>query len=156
MSSEEEAGKVDEIPSTNSENPKQTENNVDSKNQDSSTSEIDIDDNLSGLNEFLELVEPNVEDDMDKVSDLNFSLQHVDEPVEQEVDRGLPVEQDNKSEDRNPIAVKSGDFDKKSKSNKSSEVLKTYPKRASRNKPPKYYGWSSYNPLNWVQIAYIV
>ena len=150
LSSEEEAGKEDEIPSISSENPKQTENETDSKNQDSSTSEIDIYDNLSGLNEFWELVQPNVEDDEDKVSDLNFSLWHVDEPVEQEIDRGLPTEQDNKSEDMNPIAVKSGDFDKKSKSNKSSEVLKTYPKRASRNKPPKYYGWSSYNPLNWM------
>ena len=150
LSSEEEAGKVDEIPSISSENPKQTENETDSKNQDSSTSEIDIDDNLSGLNEFWELVEPNVEDDEDKVSDLNFSLQHVDEPVEQEIDRGLPTEQDNESEDMNPIAVKFRDSDKKSKSNKSSEVLKTYPKRASRNKPPKYYGWSAYNPLNWM------
>ena len=150
LSSEEEARKVDEIPSTDSENPKQTENNSDLKNQDSSTSEIDIDDNLSGLNEFWELVEPSVEDDMDKVSDLNFSLHHVDEPVEQEIDRGLPVEQDSKSVKKNPKAVKSGDFDMKSKSNKTSEVLKTYPKRTSRNKPPKYYGWSSYNPLNWV------
>ena len=96
------------------------------------------------------IIEPNVENDMDKVSDLNFSLQHVDEPVEQEIDRGLPIEQDIKSKDKNPIAVKSGDFGKKSKSNKSSEVLKTYSKRASRYKPPKYYGWSSYNPLNWV------
>ena len=87
---------------------------------------------------------------MDKVSDLNFSLQDVDEPVKQEIDRGLQVEQDNKSDDKNPKEMKRGDFDKKSKSNKSSEVLKTYPKRASRNKPPKYYGWSSYNPLNWV------
>ena len=141
---------MDEIPSTDSENLKQTENNSDSKNQDSSTSEIDIDDNLSGLNEFWELVEPNVEDEMDKVSDLNFSLRHVDEPVEQEIDRGLPVEQDSKSVEENPKAMKSGDFDKKSKSNKTSEVLKTYPKRSSRNVPPKYYGWSSYNPLSWV------
>ena len=98
----------------------------------------------------MELVEPNVEDDMDKVSDLNFSLQDADEPVEQEIDRGLQVEQDNKSNDKNPKAMKSGDFDKKSKSNKSSEVLKPYSKRASRNKSPKYYGWSSCNPLNWV------
>ena len=87
---------------------------------------------------------------MDKISDLNFSLHHVDEPVEQEIDRGLPVKQDSKSVVKNPKAVKSGDFDKKSKSNKTSEVLKTYPKRSSRNVPPKYYGWSSYNPLSWV------
>ena len=52
MSSEKEAGKVDEIPSIDSENLEQTENNSGSKNQDFSTSEIDIDDNLSGLNEF--------------------------------------------------------------------------------------------------------
>ena len=150
LSSEEEAGKVEEIPSINGENAKQTENNVDSKNQDSNTSEIDIDDNLSGLNEFWELVESNVEDDMDKVSELNFSLPYVDEPVEQEIDRGLQVEQNDKHDKKYPEAMKNGDFDKKSKSNKSSEVLKTYPKKASRNKPPKYYGWSSYNPLNWV------
>ena len=67
LSSEEEAGKVDEIPSTNGENPIQTEKIVDSKDQDSNTSETDIDDNLSALNDFLELVEHNVEDDMDKV-----------------------------------------------------------------------------------------
>ena len=101
---------MDEIPSIDGENPKQTDNNVDSKNQDSSTSEIDIDDNLSGLNEFWELVEPNVEDDMDKVSELNFSLCHVDEPVEQEIDRGLQVEQDNKLDDKNPEAMKSWGF----------------------------------------------
>ena len=110
LSSEEEAGKVDEIPSIDGENPKQTDNNVDSKNQDSSTSEIDIDDNLSGLNEFWELVEPNVEDDMDKVSELNFSFCHVDEPVEQEIDRGLQVEQDNKLDDKNPEVMKSLGF----------------------------------------------
>ena len=78
---------------------------------------------------------------MDKVSELNFSLHHVDEPIEQEIDRGLPVEQDSKVSKKNPKAVKSGDFDKKSKSNesnKSFEVLKTYPKRSSRNVPPKY------------------
>ena len=101
LSSEEEAGKMDEL----------------------TLSSIDIDGNLSGLNEFWESVEPNVEDDMDKVSDLNFSLQDVNKPVEQEIDRGLQVEQDNKSDDKNPKAMESGDFDKKSKSNKSSEVL---------------------------------
>ena len=127
LSSGEEAGKVDEIPSINSENPKQTENDIDSKNQDSSTSEIDIDDNLSGLNEFWELVEPNVEGDEDKVSELNFSLPHMDEPIEQEIDRGLQVEQKNEHDNKNPEAMKSGDSNQKSKSNKSSEVLKTYP-----------------------------
>ena len=39
LSSEEEAGKVDEIPSTNGEAPKQTENEINLKPQDSSTSE---------------------------------------------------------------------------------------------------------------------
>ena len=89
LSSEEEVGKVDEISSTNGEAPKQTENEIDSKPQDSSTSEIDIDDNLSGLNEFWELVQPSVETDEDKVSELNFSFPHIDEPMEQEIDRGL-------------------------------------------------------------------
>ena len=91
LSSEEEVGKVGEIPSINGEAPKQTENDIDSKNQDSTTSEIDIDDNLSGLNEFWELVELSVEDDEDKVSELNFSLPHMDEPIEQEIDRGLQI-----------------------------------------------------------------
>ena len=54
--SEEVAGIVDDIASTNGENLQQTENNVDSTNQDSNTSTIDMDDNLSGLNEFWELV----------------------------------------------------------------------------------------------------
>ena len=83
LSSEEEVGKVDEIPSTNGDPPKQTDN------QKSSTFEIGIDDNLSGLNEFWELVEPNVEENEDKVSELNFSLPHIDEPIDQEIDRGL-------------------------------------------------------------------
>ena len=83
LSSEEEVGKVDEIPSTNGEAPKHTENEINSKPQDSSTSEIVIDDNLTGLNEFWELVKPSVETDEDKVSELNFSLPHIDEPVEQ-------------------------------------------------------------------------
>ena len=150
LSSEEEVGKVDEIPSTSSEALKQTENEIDSKPQDSSTSEIDIDDNLSGLNEFWELVEPNVETDEDKVSELNFSLPHIDQPIEQEIDRGLQREHNEENVVKEPEAMESGDSNQKSKSNKSSEVLKTYPKRVSRNKQPKYFGWSSYNPLNWV------
>ena len=79
----------------------------------------------------------------------SFSLQNVDEPVEQEIDRGLPDsldEQSNENDDKDPKAMKSGDFNKKTKYKKT-EVLKTYPKRSSRNVPPKYYGWSSYNPL---------
>ena len=56
---------MEETPSTDSENTSQTGTHSDFKNQDSSTSEIDIDDNLSGLNEFFELVEPNVNDEMD-------------------------------------------------------------------------------------------
>ena len=126
LSSEEEVGKVGEIPSTDSETKKQTENEIDSKEidsktQDSSTSEIDIDDNLSGLNEFWELDEPSVEANEYKVSEFNFSLPHIDEPIEQEIDRHLQIE-------HNPEAMKSGDSNQKSKSNKSSEVLKTYPK----------------------------
>ena len=149
LSSEEEAGKVDENSSTNNDNPQQTENIDDFKNQGSSTFEIDIDDNLTGLTEFWELVEPNVDDDMDKVSESKISLH---EPVEQEIDRGLPdnlEKQTNETHDKKTEAMKSGDFEKKTKS-KRTEVLKTYPKRTSRNVPPKYYGWSFYNPLNWV------
>ena len=141
LSSEEDVGKVDEIPSINSDPPKQTENDINSNNQRSSTSEVDIDDNLSGLNEFWELVEPSVEEDEDKVSELNFSLPHIDEPIDQEIDRGLQREYNEENVVKEPEAMKSGDSNQKSKSNKSSEVLKTYPKRVSRNKPPKYYGW---------------
>ena len=105
---------------------------------------------MSGLNEFWELVEPSVETDEDKVSELNFSLPHIDEPIEQEIDRGLQREHNDENVVKEPEAMKSRDSNQKSKSNKSSEVLKTYPKRVPRNKPPKYYGWSSYNPLNWI------
>ena len=152
LSTEEEAGKLDEIPSTSSKDLQQTENIVDFKNQDSNTSDIDIDDNLTGFTEFWELVEPNVDDDVDKVFESRFSLQNVDEPVEQEIDRGLPDsldEQSNENDDKDPKAMKSEDFDKKTKSKKT-EVLKTYPKGSSRNVPPKYCGWSSYNPLKWI------
>ena len=130
--------------------PKQTKNDINSNKQKPSTSEIDIDDNLSGLNEFWELVEPNVEEDEDKVSELNFSLPHIDEPRDQEIDRGLERENNEENVRIEPKAMKSGDSNQKSKSNKNSEVLKTYPKRVSRNKPCKYYDWSFYNPLNWV------
>ena len=58
---EEEAGKTDEPTSTFGENPPQFKNISNDKNQHSNTSELDIDDNLSGLNEFWELVESNVE-----------------------------------------------------------------------------------------------
>ena len=152
LNPEEEASKMDEISSTNSENLQQSENINDSENQDSSTSEIDIDDNLSGLNEFWELVESNVDNEMDKVSNLDFPLTHVDEPGVQEIERGMPVsvKQDDKTVKKHPRSMESGDFERKSKSNKTSEVLKTYPKRASRNKPLNYYGWSSYNPLKWI------
>ena len=135
---------------TNGDPPKQTKNEINSNKQKSSTSETDIDDNLSGLNEFWELVEPNVEENEDKVSELNFSLPHVDEPIDQEIDRGLQRENNDEKVKEKSKAMKSGDSNQKSKSNKNSEVLKTYPKRVSRNKPPKYYGWSFYNPLNRV------
>ena len=143
---------MDETTSTFGENPPQSENNHNDENQHSNTSEIDIDDNLSGLNEFWELVESNVEDEMDKVSDLDFPLTHVDEPGVQEIERDLPliVEQDAKVKEKLPRSMESGEVDKKTKSNKPSEVLKTYPKRVSRNKLPNYYGWSSYNPLKWI------
>ena len=143
---------MDEISSTNGENPQRSENINDPENQDSSTSEIDIDDNLSGLNEFWELVESNVDNEMDKVSNLDFPLIYVDEPGVQEIQRDMPVpvEQDDKTVKEHPRSMESGDFEKKSKSSKTFEVLKTYPKRASRNKPPNYYAWSSYNPLKWI------
>ena len=108
LSSEEEVGKVDEIPSTNGDPPKQTKNDINLNKQKSSTSEIDIDDNLSGLSEFWELVEPNVEDE-DKVSELNFSLLHIDEPIDQEIDRGLQGENNEESVREKPKAMKSGD-----------------------------------------------
>ena len=155
LNSEEEASKVDEIPSTDSENLKQTENEVAPEKQDDNTSVLDIDDNLSGLNEFWELVDPNVEDQEDRVSELNFSLPPMDEPVEQKIDRGLQSEQNdshanrNSQSNKNSEAMKSGYSSKKVQSTKKSEVLKTYPKRSSRNKP-KYYGWSSYIPFKWI------
>ena len=40
---------MNETSSTNNENPQQTEDNSDFKNQDSNTSEIVIDDNLTGF-----------------------------------------------------------------------------------------------------------
>ena len=152
LNSEEEAGKVDEIPSTDSENLRQTENEVAMKKQDDNTSVLDIDDNLAGLNEFWELVDPNVDDKEDRISELNFSLPPMDEPDEQQIDRGLQCEPDDSSDkmnsqgDENSEAMKSGYSNKKIQSTKKPEVLKTYPKRSSRNKP-KYYGWSSYIPF---------
>ena len=50
---------------------------------------------------------------MDKVSESKFSLHHVDEPIEQNIDRGLSVEQDSETNDKNPNAVKSGDLKRK-------------------------------------------
>ena len=147
LSTEEEAGKMVEIPSTNGEDLQQTENIADLRNKDI---DIDIDDNLEGLTEFWELIEPSVNNDEDTVSETRFSLLEVDEPVKQEIDRGLPDsldEQGNEKGSIDPKAVKSGNLDKKQKSN---EPLKTYPKRSSRTKPPKYYGWSAYNPLKWI------
>ena len=64
---------------------------------------------MSGFNEFWELVEPNVEEDEDKVSELNFSLPHVDEPIDQEIDRGLQRENNEESVREKPKAMKSGD-----------------------------------------------
>ena len=96
------------------------------------------------------MIEPNVNNDKDIVSETRFSLLDVDEPVEQEIDRGLPDsldEQSNEKSNKHPKGVKSGNLDKKLKSN---EPMKTYPKRSSKNKPSKYYGWSAYNPLKWI------
>ena len=147
LSTEEEAGNRSEIPSTNEEDIQQTENNVNLRNKDI---DIDIDANLEGLTEFWELIEPSVNNDEDIVSETRFSLLKVDELEEQEIDRGLPDssnEQSNDNEKIDPKAVKSGNLNKKQKSN---EPLKVYPKRSSRNKPPKYYGWSAYTPLKWI------
>ena len=147
LSTEEEVGKRSEIPSTNDEDLQQTENIVDLRNKDIA---IDIDANLEGLTEFWELIEPSVNNDEDIVSETRFSLLKVDEPVEQEIDRGLPDSLNEQSNDKgniDPKAVKSGNLNKKQQSN---EPLKVYPKRSSRNKPPNYYGWSAYNPWKWI------
>ena len=79
----------------------------------------------------------------------------MDEPIEQKIDRGLQSEQNvshddkNSQSNKNSEAMKSGYSSKKVQSTKKSEVLKTYPKRSSRNEP-KYYGWSSYIPFKWI------
>ena len=92
--------------------------------------------------------------EMDKVSNLDFPLTHIDEPGVQEIERDPPliVEKDDRVNEKLPRSMESGETDKKTKSNKPSEVLKTYPKRVSRNKQrsPNYYGWSSYNLLKWI------
>ena len=109
-----------------------------------------MDNNLEGLTEFWELIKPSVNNNEDIVSQTRFSLLDVDEPVTQEIDRGLPDnldEQGNENKKQDPKAMKSGNLKKKLKSY---EPVKTYPKRSSGNKPPKYYGWSAYNPLKWV------
>ena len=152
LSTEEEACKRGETSSTNDDDLQQTENIADLRNKDI---DIDIDANLEGLTEFWELIEPSVNNDEDIVSETRFSLLEVDEPVEQEIDRGLLNSLDEQSNDEDnadkdnvdPTAVKSGNLSRKQKSN---ETLKVYPKRSSRNKPPKYYGWSAYNPLKWI------
>ena len=149
LSTEEEAGKMDDIPSTIGKDPLQTENIADLRNEDI---DIDTDNYLDGLTEFWELIEPNVNNDEDIVSETRFSLLDVDEPITQEIDRGLPdslheQSMENENDKETPEAMKSGNLEKKLKS---CESLKTYPKRSSRNKPPKYYGWSAYNPLKWI------
>ena len=79
----------------------------------------------------------------------------MNEPAEQKIDRGLrsePVDSHddkNSQSDKSSEAMKSGYSNKKIQSTKKPEVLKTYPKRSSRNKP-KYYGWSSYIPFKWI------
>ena len=95
---------------------------------------------------------PNVNEDEDTVSETRFSLLDVTEPVTQEIDRGLSdslnepnIENENDKETL--TAMKSGNLKKKLKSN---DPVKTYPKRSTQNKPPKYYGWSAYNPLKWI------
>ena len=149
LSTEEEANKIDDIPSTSGENSLQTKNIADLRNKDI---DIDIDNNLEGLTEFWELIEPNVNNDEDTVSETRFSLLDVTEPVTQEIDRGLSDslhEQsiDNENDNDTSKAMESGNLEKKLKSY---ELKKTYPKRSSRNKLPKYYGWSAYNPLKWI------
>ena len=76
----------------------------------------------------------------------------VDEPEVQKIERDIPIVVDQNDEiNKKPSkSMESGDFERKTKPSKTSEVLKTYPKRVSRNKPPNYYGWSSYNPLTWI------
>ena len=149
LSTKEEAGKMDNISSTSGKDLMQTENNTDFK---SKNIDIDLDNNLEGLTEFWELIEPNVNEDEDTVSETRFSLLDVTEPVTQEIDRGLSDslnEQsiENENDKETLTAMKSGNLKKKLKSN---DPVKTYPKRSTKNKPPKYYGWSAYNPLKWI------
>ena len=125
LSTEEEAGKMADISSTTGEDLLQTENDLRNKHLD-----IDIDNNLEGLTEFWELIEPNVNNDEDTVSETRFSLLDVTEPATQEIDRGLSDslhEQniENENDNESLKAMKSGNLKKKLKSN---EPVKTYPK----------------------------
>ena len=149
LSAGEEASKMDDISSTSGKDQLQTENITNLRNE---NIDIDLDNNLEGLTEFWELIEPNVNDDEDTVSETRFSLLDVTEPVTQEIDRGLSDslhEQsiENENDKESLTAMKSGNLKKKLKSN---DPVKTYPKRSSKYKPPKYYGWSAYNPLKWI------
>ena len=119
---------MDDISSTTGKDLLQTENIVDLRNEDI---DIDIDNNLEGLTEFWELIEPNVNNDEDTVSETRFSLLDVTEPVTQEIDRGLSDslhEQSigNENDKGTFKAMKSGNLKKKLKSN---EPVKTYPKK---------------------------
>ena len=64
----------------------------------------------------------------------------VEEPSSQEIDRG--------SEDK-PLVSKDGG--KSKVKTDTSPIVKTYPKRTTKNKPPKRYGWSL-NPFRatWI------
>ena len=71
---------------------------------------------------------PNIPDDL------------VEEPLSQEIDRG--------DEDM-PLAPKDGG--KSTVESDTSPIVKTYPKRTTKNKPPKRYGWSL-NPFKAIWI----
>ena len=77
---------------------------------------------------------------MKRIRFLNFIflLPHVDEPIEQKMIREPLEEESNEKNEEHPNAMKSGYPKEKSKSSNTSKVLKTYPKRSSRNVPPKY------------------
>ena len=105
---------MDDIPSTIGKDPLQTENIADLRNEDI---DIDTDNYLDGLTEFWDLIEPNVNNDEDTVSETRFSLLDVTEPATQEIDRGLPDslhEQsiENENNKQTPEAMKSGNLER--------------------------------------------
>ena len=118
----------------------------------SEASEADsISDNYSEFKEFWELIETDALKEKEKVENgtsIEISMDGLDppsspeEPLLQEMDRG---------EEEMPST---SEIDSKSKVKlkpKPSPVVKTYPKTATKNKPPARYGWSL-NPFRAIWI----